>query len=68
MIEMMRTLLGENHPDTLTSMANLAATYQDQEQWSEAEQLVLQVMEKRKTLLREDSNSMTNILELSCKY
>jgi hypothetical protein len=29
-LEMSKTKLGEDHPDTLTSMANLASTYRDQ--------------------------------------
>ncbi|KAJ5460953.1 uncharacterized protein N7458_002505 [Penicillium daleae] len=31
--------LGVDHPDTLTSMANLASTYWNQGRWEEAEQL-----------------------------
>jgi Tetratricopeptide repeat len=29
----------EEHPDTLTSMGNLASTYWNQGQWAEAEEL-----------------------------
>jgi hypothetical protein len=36
--------LGANHPDTLTRMANLALTYQDQGQWDAAEELFVQVI------------------------
>ncbi|KAG4427745.1 hypothetical protein IFR05_016773 [Cadophora sp. M221] len=43
--------LGADHPDTLTSMANLASTFADQGRWEEAEKLELQVMETRKTKL-----------------
>ncbi|KAI1026498.1 hypothetical protein LB504_013125 [Fusarium proliferatum] len=32
-------VLGEEHPDTLTSMANLASTYWNQGRWKEAEEL-----------------------------
>ena len=39
------------HTDTLRSMENLAATYRNQGRWNEAEQLEVQVMEKRKKLL-----------------
>ncbi|CAG8885187.1 unnamed protein product, partial [Penicillium egyptiacum] len=45
--------LGEHHPDTLSSMASLASTYQRQGQWEEAEQLGLQVMKSRKAKLGE---------------
>ena len=31
--------LGNEHPDTLTSMANLASTYRNQDRWHEAEEL-----------------------------
>ncbi|KDQ53980.1 hypothetical protein JAAARDRAFT_97348, partial [Jaapia argillacea MUCL 33604] len=38
-MEATKRLLGEEHPNTLTSMANLASTYQNQGQWKEAEGL-----------------------------
>ncbi|KAB5515379.1 P-loop containing nucleoside triphosphate hydrolase protein, partial [Coniochaeta sp. 2T2.1] len=38
-IEVRRELLGEEHPSTLTSMANLASTYWNQGRWKEAEEL-----------------------------
>ncbi|KAJ5908062.1 hypothetical protein N7495_000744 [Penicillium taxi] len=64
-IEMSKTKLIEDHPDTLTSMANLASTYRDQGRLEEAERLEVQVMETRKTTLGEDHpstlNSMTNL-------
>ena len=34
-------VLGGEHPDTLTSMANLASTYRDQGRWKEAEDLLM---------------------------
>lgn len=37
-------LLGPDHPDTLTSMNNLAVTYSNQQRWAEAETLQLQVV------------------------
>ena len=39
--------LGEYHPGTLTSMANLAAIHQDQKRWKEAEELELRVIKLR---------------------
>ncbi|KAE8371536.1 hypothetical protein BDV26DRAFT_125608 [Aspergillus bertholletiae] len=39
------------HPNTLTSMANLASTYWNQGRWKEAEELEVQVMETRKQVL-----------------
>jgi hypothetical protein len=53
-IEISKTKLGEDHPETLTSMANLASTYRDQGRWEEAEKLEVQVMETRNTKLGED--------------
>jgi hypothetical protein len=47
-------VLGEDHPDTLTSIANLASTYRKQGRWKEAEELVVQVMETRKRVLGEE--------------
>ncbi|KAN0076607.1 hypothetical protein V8E54_006749 [Elaphomyces granulatus] len=50
-METRKTVLGPEHPDTLTSMANLASTFRNQGQWTEAEKLEVQVMETRKTVL-----------------
>jgi len=44
---MRKRVLGEEHPHTLTSMANLAATYRSQGQWKKAEELEVQVMQMR---------------------
>jgi hypothetical protein len=49
-----------DHPDTLTSMANLASTYRKQGRWSEAEKLEVQVMEARKTKLGADHPDTLN--------
>lgn len=56
-METFNTKLGEDHPSTLTSMANLAATYRNQGRLEEAEQLEVQVMETFKTKLGEDHPS-----------
>ncbi|KAL2859126.1 tetratricopeptide repeat protein, partial [Aspergillus lucknowensis] len=50
-METRKHVLGPEHPDTLTSMANLASTYWNQGQWKEAEELEVQVMETRKHVL-----------------
>ena len=50
-METRKRVLGEEHPDTLTSMANLASTYRNQGRWKEAEELEVQVMETRKRVL-----------------
>ncbi len=44
-MEVRKSKLGADHPDTLTSMANLASTYWNQGRWDEAETLEVQVME-----------------------
>jgi tetratricopeptide (TPR) repeat protein len=53
-LEASRTMLGENHPDTLRNMANLASTYWNQDRWEEAKLLEVQVLETSKTKLGEN--------------
>ncbi|KAI2475466.1 AAA superfamily ATPase [Pyrenophora tritici-repentis] len=64
-MESRKTKLGADHPDTLTSMANLASTYRNQGRWDNAEKLEVQVMETSKTKLGADHpdtlNSMANL-------
>jgi len=68
-MEKIKQLLGEEHPDTLTSMANLAATYGDRSQWEKAEVLEVQVMEKRKQLLGEDHpDTLRSMANLAATY
>ncbi|KAF8801572.1 hypothetical protein BYT27DRAFT_7198127 [Phlegmacium glaucopus] len=50
-MDMRKKLLGPEHPDTLTSMENLAVTYWNQRRWTEAKQLQVQVKDIRKKLL-----------------
>ena len=45
-MEKRKHLLGEEHPDTLTTMGNLASTYRNQGKLKEAEALEVVVMEK----------------------
>ncbi|KAK3937341.1 putative kinesin light chain [Diplogelasinospora grovesii] len=49
-----KTKLGPDHPDTLTSINNLASTYRDQGRWEEAKKLQVQVMKTSKTKLGPD--------------
>lgn len=59
-------MLGEQHPHTLTSMANLASTYCNQGRWKEAEELELVVMETRKKVLGEQHpNTLTSVRNLA---
>jgi hypothetical protein len=43
-METKKRVLGDEHPDTLTSIANLASTYRNQGRWKEAKELQVQVM------------------------
>ncbi|KAM3450008.1 hypothetical protein MY3296_006469 [Beauveria thailandica] len=64
-----KTKLRADHPDTLTSMANLASTYRNQGRWEEAERLEVQVMETRKTKLGADHPStLTSMSNLASTY
>lgn len=47
-LEIEKRNLGMDHPDTLTSMSNLASTYRKQGRWKEAEGLEMQAIEMRK--------------------
>jgi len=49
-----KALLGEEHLDTLASMANLALTYQNQGRWTEAEKLEIRVSETRQRVQGEE--------------
>ena len=50
-MDMRKTLLGAEHPDTLTSMGILSIIYRKQGRWNEAEKLNIQVMNMRMKLL-----------------
>jgi hypothetical protein len=64
-METTKRVLGDEHPDTLTSMANLASTYRNQGRWNEAEKLEVQVMETTKRVLGDEHpdtlTSMSNL-------
>ncbi|WYZ43693.1 hypothetical protein EsH8_VII_000129 [Colletotrichum jinshuiense] len=50
-LEIRLEILGQEHPDTLTSMDNLATTYCDQDRWKEAEELQIRLVEISKRML-----------------
>jgi tetratricopeptide (TPR) repeat protein len=60
-----RKLLGENHPDTATSLTNLALNLDAQAQYAEADLLYRQALELRRKLLGENhpdtATSLTNL-------
>ncbi|KAG8793097.1 hypothetical protein FRC12_003902 [Ceratobasidium sp. 428] len=61
--------LGELHPDTLTSMANLATTYWNQGRWDEAEALDVRVLDARKQTLGErHPNTLASMNNLASLY
>ena len=43
-METRKTKLGADHPNTLTSMHNLAIAYRDRGKWGDAERLQIQVV------------------------
>ncbi|KAF1813614.1 HET-domain-containing protein [Eremomyces bilateralis CBS 781.70] len=68
-LEMKKRLLGLEHPDTLTSMANLASTYRNQGRWDAAEELEVQVMETRKKKLGADHpHTLSSMANLASTY
>lgn len=64
-METSKKKLGADHPDTLTSMGNLAPTYSNQSRWDAAEELQVQMMETSKKKLGADHpytlTSMNNL-------
>ncbi|KAK3374696.1 hypothetical protein B0H63DRAFT_452540 [Podospora didyma] len=68
-VELQEEVLGSDHPDTLTSIGNLASTYLYQGRWEAAEKLGVQVMEIRKTKLGADHPStLTSMANLASTY
>ncbi|KAI4166730.1 MAG: hypothetical protein LQ343_007804 [Gyalolechia ehrenbergii] len=68
-METMKRVLGEEHPDTLSSIANLASTYWNQGRWKEAEELEVQVIETSLRVLGEEHPStLTCIANLALTY
>ena len=65
-METTKRVLGEEHPDSLMSMNNLASTYSNQGRWKEAEALEVLVMETRKRVLGEEHpHSLTSMNNLA---
>ncbi|KAJ7610079.1 hypothetical protein FB45DRAFT_336013 [Roridomyces roridus] len=68
-LERQRELLGKDHPDTLTAMANLAFTYWQLGRYQEAEKLDLSVLEQRQKLLSDDHpETVTAMANLAATY
>ncbi|KAI2937959.1 hypothetical protein CBS147321_7489 [Aspergillus niger] len=68
-METSKIKLGEDHPFTLTSMANLASTFWNQGRWEKAQQLKMQVMETRRIKLGEDHpDTLTSMVNLAFSW
>ncbi|KAJ0335179.1 hypothetical protein COL154_013769 [Colletotrichum chrysophilum] len=62
-------ILGQEHPSTLMSMANLASTLWNQGRWKEAEELDVRVIEMRKRVLGEEHPStLMSMANLASTY
>ena len=62
-------VLGPEHPDTLTIMANLASTYSNQGRWMEAAELELQVKEASfRVLGPEHPDTLRSMANLALTY
>jgi len=67
--ERRKKVLGSEHPDTLTSMGNLASTYRNQGRWKEAEELNVQMVETRKRVLgAEHLDTLTSMSNLASTF
>ncbi|KAK7441019.1 hypothetical protein VKT23_016800 [Stygiomarasmius scandens] len=68
-LRLCREVLGEHHPDTLTSMSNLAWTYQNLGQLEPAEKMQEEVLRLRREVLGEHHpDTLTSINNLALTY
>jgi tetratricopeptide (TPR) repeat protein len=68
-MQTMKRVLIDEHPDTLISMDNLASTYWNQGRWKEAEELQVQVMQTRKrVLIDEHPDTLISMANLASTY
>jgi hypothetical protein len=68
-LEVRKNKLGANHPDTLTSIINLAAVYWSQDKRTDAEQLEVAVLETHKNKLGADHpDTLMSIANLTMTY
>ncbi|KAF8177900.1 hypothetical protein K438DRAFT_1605615 [Mycena galopus ATCC 62051] len=67
-LEKSREILGDDHPNTLTAMNNLANTYCSLGQFKDAEQMQLVVLEKRRKILSDKHpdtlTAMSNLADI----
>jgi tetratricopeptide (TPR) repeat protein/predicted Ser/Thr protein kinase len=70
-LNLRRRLLGEDHPDTVSALSDLAILYRDEGQYAQAEPLASKVFEIRRRLLGEqnpDTLDSMNALGLLYRY
>ena len=64
-----RRVLGDEHPDTLTSISNLAGLYQSQGRYEEAEPLYLECIKGRRRILgNKHPDTISTIYNLGDMY
>ncbi|KAK4206246.1 hypothetical protein QBC37DRAFT_476988 [Rhypophila decipiens] len=67
--ELRREVLGEKHPDTIRSMADLATTYHAQGRYAEAEPMKINVLDLRREVLGEKHpDTIGSMAELAATY
>jgi tetratricopeptide (TPR) repeat protein len=68
-MQISKRVLGNEHPDTLTSMGSLALTYWGQGRWKEAEELDVQALQIQKRVLGDEHHStLTSMHNLASIY
>jgi non-specific serine/threonine protein kinase/serine/threonine-protein kinase len=68
-LEVRRRVLGEEHPDTLNAMNNLADLYQDQGRYAQAEPLFVKTLQvSRRVLGEEHPHTLTSMSNLGVQY
>jgi len=62
-------MLGDDHPNTLRGMANIAVAYKRQGRLQDAEALEVVALEKRKRVLGDDHpDTLSSMANLACTY
>ncbi|KAH7112255.1 hypothetical protein B0J13DRAFT_461481 [Dactylonectria estremocensis] len=68
-LNLWRSVLGEKHPDTISSMASLAETYHGQGRYGEAEPVCIKVLGlRRETLGEKHTDTIRSIADLAAIY
>jgi tetratricopeptide (TPR) repeat protein len=64
-----KALLGDSHPDTLRSLSNLAALYNNQGKYDQAEPMYVECVERRKTILGDlHPDTLQSLNDLAALY